>query len=130
MINHLSLFRRLWHSAVGWSWAFNGLRLASGVLLLPLLLHLPASDFGFYYVFLSLVALAPLLDMGFLASIDRAISYAMGGATELRAQGMVPTGSMDAPPNFPLLWQLLDATRTLYRYLSLGVILILSLIHI
>ena len=42
-----AIFKRLHNSAVGWSWFFNGLRLASGVILLPLVLHkLPQAEFG------------------------------------------------------------------------------------
>jgi O-antigen/teichoic acid export membrane protein len=45
--------KRTYNSAVAWSWVMNGLRLASGVLLLPLLLqYLSEADFGMYFVFL------------------------------------------------------------------------------
>src|SRR5689334_18868764 len=80
---------RMWTSAVAWSWTFNLLRLASLLLLLPLLLHsLSKTDLGYHYFLLDLVAFGPLLDLGLLLSIDRAVSLAMGGATELRAHGV------------------------------------------
>src|ERR1043166_790155 len=82
---------RLWSSAVVWSWGMNLLRLASGILLLPLLLRLlPTADLGFYYVLLSLQAIVPLLDFGIAVSVDRSVSYAMGGATQLTAHGLHP----------------------------------------
>ena len=118
---------RVWRSPVVWSWAFNGLRLSSVLLLLPLLSRcLGETDFGFYFVLLNLVALVPLLDLGFLSAIARSISYAMGGATELRAHGMESVEQNQGAPNFPLLWRLMYATRALYRYLSLGVIVLLG----
>ncbi|MCS7338070.1 MAG: hypothetical protein NZ739_07525 [Verrucomicrobiae bacterium] len=118
--------KRLYGSSVAWFWVFNALRLASGVLLLPLLVKLlPKPDFGMYYVFLSLAALVPILDFGFSVSIGRAVSYAMGGATELRPEGYVPAGP-GAGPNYKLLWELLFAAQTLYRWLALGALAFLA----
>jgi len=121
MISFSSAVRRLGNSAVVWSWAFNGLRLASGLFLLPLLVQrLPKPEFGMYYVFLSILALIPLMDLGFSATIGRFISYAMAGAPALQAQGFVPSATTGATPNLPLLWQLLRTTRVLYRYVALS----------
>src|SRR5436190_13467698 len=111
------IISRLWESSVAWSWALNALRLGSSLLLLPLLLQLPTPDYGFYFVLLSLQAVVPLLDMGFLLSIDRAVSYAMGGATELQSQGLATGSRADGQPNRALLWKLLHVTRALYRWL-------------
>lgn len=122
------MITRLWKSSVVWSWAFNALRFASGILLLPLLLRLPEPDFGFYWVLFNLAAMVPLLDMGFAASIDRAIGYAMSGTSGLKSEGMVhhaPVGIPDGP-NYVLIWRLIMATRSLYRILSIGVLLVLG----
>ena len=121
-----AIFRRLHNSAVGWSWFFNGLRLASGVLLLPLVLHkLPEAEFGMYYVFGTLIAIVPLVDFGFGPTIGRFISYAMGGAESIQAQGVAKPGSSTSP-NYDLLWQLLFTTRKLYRYLTLVLLVVLG----
>lgn len=72
--------RRLRNSTVVWSWAFNFLRLATGLVLLPLLLHkLSSEELGMCYVLLSLVALAPVVDFGFNPTIVRFVSYGIGG---------------------------------------------------
>ena len=121
-----AIFRRLHNSAVGWSWFFNGLRLASGVLLLPLVLHkLPEAEFGMYYVFGTLIAIVPLVDFGFGPTIGRFISYAMGGAESIQAQGVAKPGKSGSP-NYDLLWQLLFTTRKLYRYLTLVLLVVLG----
>jgi O-antigen/teichoic acid export membrane protein len=118
--------RRLYNSSVVWSWVLNGFRLASGLLLLPLLLRLlPKEEFGMYYVFLNLIALVPIMDFGFSVSIGRYVSYAMGGATELKAMGLA-AGGAGTTPNFTLLWRLLFTTRRLYRYLSLATLVVLG----
>src|SRR6516162_11073522 len=121
------IFNRLARSALVWQWCFNGFRLGFGLLLLPLVLHkLSSADLGMYYVLLSLAALVPVIDFGFGGTIGRFVSYAFGGADNLQAQGMgAPATSSE--PNFPLLWQLLQATRILYRYLSLVVFVVLGL---
>ncbi|HEV2207603.1 MAG TPA: hypothetical protein VG167_02450 [Verrucomicrobiae bacterium] len=114
------IVRRLNQSAVVWSWAFNGLRLTSGIFVLPLLLRqLPKSEFSMYYVFLSVIGLIPIVDFGFSSAVGRFVSYAMAGATTLQAQGFVPSAAGTAGPNRPLLWRLLRTTRTLYRHLAL-----------
>jgi hypothetical protein len=121
-----ALLGRARNSAVVWSWLFNGVRLAAGFLLLPLVLNkLPTAELGMYYVFLSLSALVPLVDFGFGPTIGRFVSYAMGGAESLQAQGVGKPGSSDAP-NFALLWELLHTTRVLYRYLTLAVLVVLG----
>src|SRR5512134_3860885 len=119
---------RIYSSAVMWSWVMNGLRLASGVLLLPLLLHyLSEADFGMYFVFLHLAALVPILDFGFSASIGRAVSYAMGGATELKADGFTPA-EKSSGPNRAMLWELLSTTRRLYGVLALATLVLVGVL--
>jgi O-antigen/teichoic acid export membrane protein len=118
-----SVIKRLSSSPVVWSWVLNFLRLGTGLLLLPLLLHLPTKDFGLYWVLLGLQALVPLLDLGFLTSIERAVGYAMGGASEIKRQGLPDGAGTNSSPNFALLWKLLSVTRSLYRWLTLFVLI-------
>lgn len=120
------LARRLAGSAVAWSWAFNFLRLASGLLLLPLLLKLlPKPDLGMYYLFLSLNALNAVLDLGFSPTLGRFVNYAMGGATRLSAHG-VERSATAGKPNLPLLWELLHMSKVLYGLIALAVLLLLG----
>jgi O-antigen/teichoic acid export membrane protein len=121
-----ALLKRLHNSAVVWSWMFNFLRLASGLILLPLVLNkLTIADLGMYYVLLSLSALVPLVDFGFGPTIGRFVSYAMGGAESFQTHGMVKPGSSTAP-NYDLLWQLLFTARTVYRILIAVLFVILG----
>jgi O-antigen/teichoic acid export membrane protein len=135
MISHLQnwlthpggLVRRLSNSTVVWSWAFNFLRLASGVLLLPLLLLLLSKpDLGMYYVFLSLNGIILVLDLGFSPSIGRFIGYAMGGAKRLKAFGMVED-EVHGEPNRTLLWELLLTGRIFYRFVAVAAAVLLGL---
>lgn len=118
--------RRLANSTVAWSLAFNSLRLALGLLLLPLLLRfLSAPDLGMYYLFLNLNAIIIVLDLGFSPTIGRFITYAMGGARSLSAQGLAE-GRAAHSPNYSLLWELLITARVFYRYLAWLMILLLG----
>lgn len=119
------LLRRLYSSTVLWSWVLNAFRLASGLLLLPLVLkHLSTTELGMYYVLLSQVALAPVIDFGFSGAVHRFVSYAMAGADTIQAHGVAP--STGGSPNFKLLWELFFTTRALYRVLALLVVVILG----
>ena len=118
-------FRRLRNSTVVWSWALNFLRLATGLVLLPLLLHkLSSAELGMYYVLLSLVALAPVVDFGFNPTVVRFVSYAMGGADTIQAHGFARAETPG--PNYKLLWRLSITTRLLYRYLALAVLVLVG----
>ena len=122
----LRIYKRLANSAVFWSWIFNFVRLASGIILLPLVLHkLSTADLGMYYVLLSLAALSQLVDFGFGSTIGRFINYAMGGAREIQARGLPKPGNSETP-NYTLLWELLATTRLIYRCLTLAVLIIVG----
>jgi O-antigen/teichoic acid export membrane protein len=121
------LLRRLQGSTVVWSWIFNFFRLASGLILLPLVLNKFSTDeLGMYYVLLSLAALVPIIDFGFGPTIGRFVSYAMGGAVSIQVEGLSkPEGVSN--PNYDLLWQLLHTARVLYRFLILILLVVLGL---
>lgn len=110
-----SLPARAWASATAWTWAQNGLRLAGGLATLALLVRfLPAAELGMFYVFLALTAFLWVLDGAVSANLSRYLSYALGGAEALRPSGMAPARP-GAPPNWPLVGELLGAILWLYR---------------
>lgn len=126
MMSFSTVLRRMHNSAVVWSWAVNGYKIASGLLLLPILLKvLSKQDLGMYYVFVSLAALVPIIDFGLSVAINRFVSYAMAGATELKPQGLVST-DQQGPPNYPLVWRLLYTTQRLYGLIALIALVLLG----
>jgi hypothetical protein len=125
-INLKQLAARFWRSAVAWSWAFNGLRLLSGILLLPLLVAFPEKDLGFYYFLVSLSALAPLIDLGLVTALDRNVAYAAAGATEISTDKLPEIYDPSGTPNYLLLWRLLHTTRYIYGLLSVALLLVLG----
>lgn len=117
---------RVLGSAVLWSWMFSALRLASGLVLLPLLSRvLSPTDFGMHYVFLNLATVIPMMDFGFGLSVERGLAYARGGAQSLEAIGLgAPATSGE--PNRRLLSDVLTSSLRLYRRLTLGGFLVLG----
>lgn len=119
----------LWKSPVLWSWGFQFIRLASALILLPLVLRpelLSKKDLGMYWAFAQLASFAALFDFGFSTSIGRNVAYAMAGARQLTAEGHSeedPSGE----PNRPLLWQLLRSTRHLFLGLAGAAALVLGI---
>ncbi|MBI1842292.1 MAG: hypothetical protein HYR88_15760, partial [Verrucomicrobia bacterium] len=115
-------------SPVVWSWGFQFLRLASALVLMPLVLRpsvLSGKDLGMYWAFADLAALAILFDFGFSTSIGRNVAYALAGAHELRAEGLGDS-PRSQEPNSRLLWQLLRSTQRLFLYLSAAAALALA----
>lgn len=120
-------FRHFQDSSVLWSWAFNGVRTASGIILLPLLLlKLSKADLGMFYTFGAITQLVPIVDFGFAVSVGRFVSYAMGGAEDIKAHGM-GAKTTTTTPNYQLLWHLLFTTRRLYSWLSLIALILAGL---
>lgn len=105
----------------------NGLRLAYGVMLLPLLFRkLGKADVAMYVSFIWLFNFIYLCDAAFHVTLTRKLAFAMQGITELKGLGMSETKAA-GEPNRPLLGQLYKATHLLYLALALLVLLVLGI---
>src|SRR3977135_2891590 len=83
------LIQRVSRSAVSWSLIAAVLRFGSSLLLLPLILwRIPSDELGLWYVFISLGALAALMDLGFAHTVTRAAGYLWAGARMLLPFGI------------------------------------------
>jgi hypothetical protein len=123
-----AFLRRVWNTAVFWTWIFNALRFASGILLIPLLYRvLSEPDLDMYALFFVLTGFLFTFDQTFAVTITRSVGYAMRGIVDLQAQGIAIPEEKEFAPNTVLLGQLLSATRQIYRYLSLGILILLGI---
>ena len=123
-----AVVRRVWNTAVFWTWIFNVLRLASGLLIIPLLYgFLSEPDLDMYALFAVLTGFLLTFDQMFSVTIVRNVGYAMRGIAEIQPQGIAMIEEKDSAPNTILLGQLLAATRQIYRYLSLGILILLGI---
>lgn len=108
-----------------WSYIAQFLQLASGIIVLPYVLHmLPANEIGLNYLMLTIGAMVALLDFGFAPQFGRNISYIYGGVQELRKEGMAE--NYGDTINYHLLATMIMVAKKVYRVLSvivLGVML-------
>src|SRR6266446_2289339 len=119
-----SAFSRGSQSAVVWSFFATGLRLLSGVLVLPLVVRrLPSDHLGLWYVFLSLQGIASLFDLGFSPAVTRAAGYLWAGAQQLRKFGVAridTNARANVQPNYELLNGLVATMRLYYRFFGIA----------
>ena len=117
------LLHRATQSAVGWSLVATTLRFGSALFILPLVLrNIPPDELGLWYVFLSLGALAGLLDFGVAPTVIRSTAYLWAGARKLLPFGVECVPPPDAlsarpaaEPNLPMLADLVASLRLYYR---------------
>lgn len=119
------LVHRVSRSAISWSLIATALRFGSALFLLPLILwRIPSDELGLWYVFISLGALAALMDLGFAHASTRSAGYLWAGARALLpfgidlAEPVVETDTtgraIHREPNLPMLSNLVASLRVYY----------------
>lgn len=113
------------------------LRFGSALLILPLTLwRIPSEELGLWYVFISLGALAALLDLGFAHAVNRAAGYLWAGSPGLLPFGIDPgspivengatiDNALRRQRSLPMLSNLVASLRV--YYLCMGALLLLLL---
>lgn len=103
-----------------WGYLAQFLNIGSGLILVPLLVHfMSEDDVGMWFVFLTLASLIQLLELGFQPTLARAISYIYAGARSLVTTGVPPASSNSKELDSTLLSQIIDASRFVYKRVSL-----------
>ena len=111
---------------IAWSYAGTAFMIGAGVLLLPFILHtLPQETVGIWNIFQTITMLVLMLDFGFRPSFARNISYIFSGVKTLQKTGVAHTDA-DAEVDYGLLKGTLIAMKRFYRWLALGVFVILA----
>jgi O-antigen/teichoic acid export membrane protein len=105
--------------------SYQVLIVLSGIILLPAsIFYLDEVQIGFWYVFLAFSALSQLLEFGYQPTISRLISGVLSGAQKIEIEGWAPQRSDNI--NFQLLYDLVDATKKLYRLVAVLVFSVLT----
>jgi O-antigen/teichoic acid export membrane protein len=116
---------RLTRSDLIWGYLAQVMNLAGGLLLLPILvLHLSPEEIGMWFVFLTMVSLAQILEQGLLPTLARYASYVYSGVDEINGEGLSKK-IVDKKVNLTLLRRLVHAGRNAYRVAGIIVALIL-----
>ena len=110
-----------------WSYVATIFRVGAGIILWPFILsQMSAETVGIWNVMITIMGFVALLDFGFQPSFARNISYIFSGVTKLQKVG-IQTAVSDGNINFSLLKGTLNAMRNFYRWMALGVFVILGI---
>ncbi|MEI7502052.1 MAG: O-unit flippase-like protein [Paludibacter sp.] len=103
-----------------WNFLATFMRVASGLIVLPLVLRLLSTDeVGLWAVFLSISSLAILLDFGFSNSFTRNITYIFSGVKALKAEGYHTSSRSDNSVDYGLLKSVIVAMKRYYGIIAL-----------
>jgi len=105
-----------------WNFLATFLKIASSVLLLPVILRMMSSEMvGIWSIFMTLTALASLFDFGFNPSFTRNVTYVFSGVRSLKANGYEAINIEDSSVDYNLLKGLITSMRLFYSCISLVV---------
>ncbi|NCB71780.1 MAG: hypothetical protein EOM45_08310 [Clostridia bacterium] len=108
-----------------WNYAASFMRLASAMIILPLILRLlPDQEVGLWNVMIGLNAMIYLLDFGFFQTFSRSVTYIFSGARELKGEGL-GTASEDGNIDYSLLKGALSAMRVYYAGVAIFLLILL-----
>lgn len=112
-----------------WNFAATFMRVASGLIVLPLVLNrLSQDEVGVWNLFLQVGGLALLLDFGFMNSFGRNITYIFSGVKELKEKGYVAVDQNDKTIDYNLLKSVIKAMQKYYGILALVFMVLFAII--
>ena len=108
---------------VAWGYAATVFNVGAGLILLPFILHKMSADtVAVWNIFQTITFLVFLLDFGFRPSFARNLSYIFSGVRSLQTIGVEQaSGNVD----YGLLKGTIRAMRVFYRWVALGVLVLL-----
>jgi len=109
-----------------WSYIAQFLRLASGILILPLVLRmLSTEEIALNYLLTAVATLVALLDFGFSPQFGRNFTYVFCGAQELRKEGVAQVDK-SANINYTLLLTIITTAKYVYLRIAILVVILLA----
>lgn len=109
-----------------WNYVGTVVSMASGFVLLPLLMHyLTSEELGLWYVFTAVASLAMLFEFGFSPTFARNIVYVVSGARRITSEGC-DSGSVREGTDWHLLKTVIYASKMVYAGIAVLVALVLG----
>lgn len=109
-----------------WSYFAQFFAIASGILVLPLILRmLTPEEIGMNYLMLTVGSMVSLFDFGFAPQFGRNISYVFGGAQELKKEGVDINEGKKKEVNYRLLTTMIHTAKYVYRILAFIVLFVM-----
>ena len=101
-----------------WGYAAQVLNIGLGLIMLPVLVrYMSPAEVGLWFVFITLISLVQLLELGFMPTLSRNFAYIYAGTQKLSAFGLQDNGN--GPLNISLLANLVAAARWTYLWITL-----------
>lgn len=111
-------------SDVIWSYIAQFFNLGSGLITLPLVLHLLSTEeIAMNYLMMTVAAMVGMVDFGFSPQFGRNFTYVFSGAQRLEKEGL--SSNVDSTVNYHLLRCLIDAAKLVYKYMSILVLILM-----
>lgn len=111
---------------VVWGYFAQFFTIASGILILPLVLRLlTPEEIGMNFLMLTIGTMVSLLDFGFAPQIGRNFSYVFAGAQILQKEGLGISNEVNATVNYRLLATLIHTAKFIYRIISFVVLFVM-----
>ena len=111
-------------SDVVWSYVALFFNLGSGIITLPLILRmLSTEEIAMNYLMLTIGAMVAVVDFGFSPQFGRNFTYVFSGAQTLEKEGV--NHRVSSGVNYHLLRCLIDAARTVYKYMGIFVLILM-----
>lgn len=107
-----------------WGYIAKLVSLGSGIITLPLVLHLlDENEIAYNYIMQNLMGFVVLFDIGFSNQFARNFAFIFGGAQEISKEG-TPT-NVDNNINYELLYKIVRAAKKFYKLTSTALIIVL-----
>lgn len=110
-----------------WSYAAQLLSVASGVIVLPIILRcLSEQEVGFNYILLSVGGIITLINFGFTPQFSRSVTFVYSGCRSLLKEGVEPAGSVNVSDiDYHLLKKVIVTARWIYLLFGLIALVLL-----
>lgn len=115
---------RISKSDMVWSYVALFFNMGSGLITLPVILHmLSTEEIAMNYLMMTIGSMVAMVDFGFSPQFARNFTYVFSGATELKEEGV--SENVQSGINYHLLRCLIDCAKTIFRYMSLIVLILM-----
>lgn len=109
-----------------WGYFAQFFSMASGIIVLPLILRLlTPEEIGMNYLMLTVGSMVSLFDFGFAPQFGRNISYIFSGAQELKKEGVDINEGGSRDINYRLLATMIHTAKFVYRILAFIVLFVM-----
>jgi O-antigen/teichoic acid export membrane protein len=102
-----------------WNFAGTFMRVASGLIVLPPVLHSFSKDeYGLWIIFVTVGSIATLFDFGFNSTFGRNITYIFSGVKTLQSKGYIAVPENDKSIDYNLLKSTIVAIKKYYTIVA------------